>query len=1286
MLFFIPITSRNRIVFVLFFFLFSFGYSQEVQVDPQFNSYDDGLLGDGFDGTVRTLSIQNDGKLIVGGEFLNYNGSTTPYLCRLQTDGSKDLGFNLGAAFNGKIYASVIQADGKIIVAGAFTTYNGIPAGRLVRLNPDGSRDVSFDTTIAVSSGTVYGLALQSDGKLIVVGSFTKYNGATANRIVRLNPNGELDTSFVTGTAATSTIDDVVIAPDGKIVLSGTFSAFNGNSNYPKLVRLNDDGSIDTAFSIGTGFDDTIEAIAVQTDGKIIVGGSFLNYNGTSQNRIVRLHTDGAIDSSFLSRTGFNDGVVQVIQVSTIGILVGGSFIDKYDTTAVNRLVLLNSNGTINSNFDIGTGPSSATIYSLCEFNDGFFVGGSFSVFDDLKQGKLAKISTTGELDSGYLTAGVGFDKAVEKVIPLTDGSFIAFGSFTQFNGNSINRIVKLSGKGELDTTFNPNQTGPDNTVKEILVQPNGKLLVAGNFTKFNGVSIKRLVRLNANGTIDASLNVGTGFNYMVYSIALQSDGKIIAAGSFTTYRGAAVNKVIRLLSNGDLDPSFTIGTNPNNTPNLVLLQPDGKVLVGGDFTVFNGVTSNKLVRLNSDGSFDPSFSVGTGFTGSIYTMTLQSDQKILVGGSLSKYDGQPIGKIIRLNINGTQDSSFNSGAGFSGGTVRTIVIQSNGRMLVGGSFSGSYNGTSVKRMLRLLPNGSYDSSFPIVLNGELKTLGLVPGGAFIGGNFNSVSGISKHRIAKLLFCQEGTVWDGATWSNGAPTIDKTVVFNANYDIMADAKACSCVVNSGKTLTVKNAATLELVSNYSGAGKLVFENNSSLYQTDDSVVNTGNIEFNRKTTPIRKSDYTYWSSPIAGQQLNLLAPDSPSDRFYSFDANSNNWRKESNSAIMMVGKGYIFQAPQTFSEAIPMVFESVFSGIPNNGLVSISIAKNGTPNLIGNPYPSAIDADAFIFENQNLLQGSLYFWTHNTPIANGQYTSDDYAVYTILGGVGTSAKSKGVNNEKPTGKIAAGQAFFVLGTNPQGGNAIFKNEMRLKGQNNLFFKNNVAQKRTTSSSIEKHRFWLNLSNPQGMFKQILIGYITGATNEKDVLFDGITIDGNEWLDFYSLNEGDKNTIQGRALPFDTKDKVTLGYRSKQEGNFTISLDDFDGLFANQNIFLEDKERAKIVDLKKGDYIFTTTKGTFDNRFVLRYENQNTIPEESTPEVKVVCQNKQIQISSSVDLIEEVRVYSLEGKLLFQADKLETKTQIIDSALWKSKILIILITLETGEIVIRKVVF
>jgi uncharacterized delta-60 repeat protein len=1284
MLQFFLIQREKAIAFALISLISLLGFSQEVQVDPKFNSYDDGLLGDGFDGTVRTLSLQNDGKLVVGGEFLNYNGITSTYLCRLQTDGSKDVGFNLGTGFNGKIHASVIQADGKIIVAGAFTKYNGTTVGRIVRLNSNGSRDTSFDTSIAAGSGTVYSLALQFDGKLIVGGSFTKYNGITVNRIARVLLNGDLDISFATGTGFTSTVENIAIASDGKIVVSGTFSSFNGNVTCPKLIRLNTDGTIDTSLSVGIGFDDAIEAIAVQPDGKIIVGGSFLNYNGSVQNRIVRLNTNGVVDSSFLSGTGFNNGVVHAIQVTSGGILVGGSFSDTYKTSDVNRLVLMNSNGTISSNFDIGSGPSSATIYTLCETSDSFFVGGSFSVFDDLKQGKLAKISTTGELDSGYLTAGVGFDKAIEKIIPLADRSYIAFGGFSQFNGNPMNKIAKLTANGELDTSFNFNQVGANNTVKEVLVQPDGKLLVAGNFTNYNGVATKRLVRLNIDGSLDTSFNVGTGFNYMVYSIVVQPDGKIIAAGSFTTYKGVAANNVIRLLPNGDLDSSFTIGISPNNTPNLVLLQPDGKVLIGGDFTTFNGVATNKLIRLNADGSVDSGFSVGTGFTGSIYTITLQSDNKILVGGSFTNYNGHAIGKIIRLNSNGSQDSAFNSFPGFSSYNVRSIVVQSNGRILVGGSFSGKYNGTPVKRMLRLLQDGTYDASFPITLNGEVKTICLVPQGAVIGGNFNSVLGISKHRIAKLLFCQEETVWDGTTWSNGAPTVDKAVVFNANDTILTDTKACSCVVNSGVTVTIATAATLELALNYSGTGKLVFESNSSLYQNDDLVVNTGIIKYKRKTTPVRKTDYTYWSSPVADQQLKSLSPDSPSSTFYSFDATANNWHNEPASTTMTLGKGYIFQAPTTFSEMTPSIFEATFAGIPNNGLITLPITNSKSPNLIGNPYPSAIDADAFILENQNVLQGSLYFWTHNSPIANGQYTSDDYAIYTILGGVGTAAKNSGINNTIPNGKIASGQAFFVLGNN-QPGRVVFKNAMRLKGENNLFFKSSNSQKTSIISNFEKHRFWLNLSNKEGAFKQILLGYATGATNGKDALFDGISLDSNQWLDFYSLNTGDKNSIQARALPFITSDLVPIGYRAKEEGNYTISLDNFDGFFTNQNIYLEDKELAKIFDLKKGDYSFSTAKGTFDNRFLLRYEIQDIIPEEVTAEVKIITRNNQIQIISSKELISKVSLYSIEGRLMYQADQLETKVQTIDAALWKSKVLIVQITLATGEIASRKVV-
>ncbi len=1285
MFYFFPKKLKKAMAFVLINFIFLVGYCQEVQVDPKFNSFDDGQLGDGFDATVRTLSLQKDGKLIVGGEFLNFNGRSTPYLCRLLGDGSMDSSFAIGSSCNGKVYSSIIQPDGKIILAGSFTSFNGVSVGRIIRLNVNGTRDTSFDVSVAASSGTIFGLALQPDLKIVVVGSFTKFNGVTANRIVRLLPNGDLDTSFVTGIGASSSVEDVAIAPDNKIVLSGTFSSFNGNTSCSKLVRLNSNGTIDNSFSIGTGFDTAIEAIAVQPDGKIIVGGSFLNYNGTTQNRILRLNSNGALDTSFVSGIGFSNGSVHTILVASTGILVGGNFTDQYNTNEVNRLVVLNPNGSMDANFNIGEGPATGTIYALAPSSDSFFVGGSFLVFDELKQGRLAKISFKGELDNEYLTAGVGFDKTVNKLIPLSNGSCIAFGSFTHFNGKLVNRIAKLNSDGELDTTFNPNQLGPDNTVKEVLVLPNGKLLVAGNFTNYNGSSSRRIVRLHPNGTVDSSFNIGAGFNSMVHSIALQNDAKIIAAGSFTSYKGTPIKKVVRLLPNGDLDTSFNIGTNPNDNPTLIVVQSNGKILVGGEFTTFNGVASNKLIQLNADGSVDTSFSIGAGFAGFVYAIALQNDGKILVGGSFSEYNGQSNKRIVRLNPNGSRDTSFNSGSGFSSGTVRTITVQTNGSILLGESFSSMYNGINVKRLLRLLPNGTYDSSFPILINGDVLSIVLVKGGALIGGNFNSISGISKHRIAKLLFCQEGTVWDGTNWSNGLPTVDKTVVFNANYNIESDMKMCSCVVNSGIRVEVKNSATVDLALNLSGKGKLIFENHSSLYQADDSILNTGLIEYLRKSTPMRKLDYTYWSSPVAGQQLKLLSPNSPSATFYSFNSQSNNWQNESTNVTMTPGKGYIFQAPQNFSGTIPSVFEVVFSGIPNNGIIVLPNIKTSNPVLIGNPYPSALSADAFILENQNVLQGSLYFWTHNTPIANGQYTSDDYAVYTIFGGVGTAAKNNGINNTVPNGKIASGQAFFALGAN-QLGAITFKNAMRLKGENDLFFKIRNTQKAATNPNFEQHRIWLNLSSKQGLFKQILLGYATGATNERDILFDGLSLDGNEWLDFYSLSNGDKNSIQARALPFDEKNTINIGYRAKQEGSFTISLDSFDGLFMNQSIYLEDLQETKIQDLKKGEYTFFTSKGTFDTRFQLRFQNKNAVPEKLQDEVQVITQNNQIQINSLKEAINKVVLYSLDGKQLYKVSELKTKTHLIEAAIWKSKALIIHIALETGAIVRRKVLF
>ena len=183
-------TKLLYFVVVLSIFIFNTVYCQEGIVDATFNTYDDGLLGDGFDSNVRTVSLQADGNLIVGGDFLNFNGAATPKLCRLLPDGSKDPSFVLGTGFTGNVYCTLLQPDGKIIVGGAFTSFNGSTANRLIRLNPDGSRDASFDTSIAASSGIIYSVAMQADGSLIVGGSFVNYNGVSASRIARILPNG----------------------------------------------------------------------------------------------------------------------------------------------------------------------------------------------------------------------------------------------------------------------------------------------------------------------------------------------------------------------------------------------------------------------------------------------------------------------------------------------------------------------------------------------------------------------------------------------------------------------------------------------------------------------------------------------------------------------------------------------------------------------------------------------------------------------------------------------------------------------------------------------------------------------------------------------------------------------------------------------------------------------------------------------------------------------------------------------------------------------------------------
>ncbi|MBF4488262.1 calcium-binding protein, partial [Flavobacterium sp. CSZ] len=306
---------------------------------------------------------------------------------------------------------------------------------------------------------------------------------------------------------------------------------------------------------------------------------------------------------------------------------------------------------------------------------------------------------------------------------------------------------------------------------------------------------------------------------------------------------------------------------------------------------------------------------------------------------------------------------------------------------------------------------------------------------------------------------------------------------------------------------------------------LIFENNSSLLQSNN-VTNTGNITYKRTARQIRQADFVYWSTPVKPQQLLKVSPDTKPDMFYYHHGSG--WIDADRNADMIVGKGYIIRGPETYSNTDKADYTASFIGVPNNGDIVGEPLTAGKYRLIGNPYPSALSIDKLI-QGNTVLNGTVYFWTHNTavtPVGNYDYNPNDYASYNLSGSVRTS-KAALTGNEKPSGYVAAGQAFFVSGR--LAGPVLYNNSMRFGGtNNNQFFKSSETSKET---SIEKNRIWLNMTSSKGTFKQLLIGYIEGASNAYENKFDGVSFDGNPYLDFYSMVNTTKLVIQGRALPF-----------------------------------------------------------------------------------------------------------------------------------------------------------
>jgi uncharacterized delta-60 repeat protein len=783
-------------------------------------------MGSGFDDSVETILVQSDGKLIFGGLFTTYKDMLRNRLVRLLSNGEVDDSFNLGTGFNNPVLTSLIQSDGKIIVGGIFTNYNGTTRNRIARLNTDGTYDTSFNIGTGFNS-VVRTVSLQTDGNVVVGGQFTSYQGTSGTnrtRLVRLLTNASFDTTFSTGAGFNSTVFTTSIQSDGKVIVGGQFTLYQGTTRN-RIVRLLTNGNFDTTFDIGTGFNSIVYTTSIQSDGKVIVGGQFTQYQGTTRNRIARLNTDGSYDTSFNIGGGFNS-ISLISSIQTDGkVVVGGQFTTYQSVSVVNRIIRLNTDGSIDTTFKLSFGHITGqnnesagfnnTVRSLLIQSDSkVVVGGDFDYLVGDSRNRLLPIlvrenfinNIDNTINNGEYEAfdiQNGFNNTILKLLKQPDGKVVVGGFFTEFQGTTRNRILRLNTDGSYDTSFDIG-TGFNNAVSAFNIQSDGKLIMGGSFTSYKGTSINRIIRLESNGTYDSTFNVGTGFNAAPETIEFQSDGKVIIGGIFTTYQGTTRNRIVRLLTNGTFDTTFNISTGFNSAVRTSLIQSDGKVIVGGQFTQYQGSTSNRIIRLNTDGSndvtfdigegfdnevriirkdskgrlilggdfnryyvlnilravqldtdgsIDTSFNIGTGFNSIVYTSVLQSDGKVIVGGQFTLYQGTTRNRIARLNTDASIDTTFNGvDAGFNGAPLGTSVIQSDGKIVLGGGFT-SYNGVTRNRIARLNTDGTYDTSFDIGtgFNQTPEAIALQSDGKIIvGGQFTSYQGTSRNRIARL--------------------------------------------------------------------------------------------------------------------------------------------------------------------------------------------------------------------------------------------------------------------------------------------------------------------------------------------------------------------------------------------------------------------------------------------------------------------------------------------------------------------------------------------------------
>lgn len=821
--------------------------AQTGQNDPNFNSADN-ISGQGANNDVSISVVQPDNKIIIAGAFTSYNGVTANKLTRLHPDGKKDKNFKVGTGTNGVINSIALQTDNKIIIAGDFNLYNNKVANKIARLNVNGTFDNSFNGGIGANS-PIQQVVNQSNDKVLVAGHFTTYNSVAVKGLVRLNKNGSLDNSFH-AILSDSLIDlqQIALQSDGKIIVAGLWRYDPDFYPYYTAIRLNADGSRDYSFQGSLTSSGDLHArivkIKFEADGNMLLAvqlrdaGSSVPYHGA----LLRFDQWG----NRIAMSGFFWITDLLVQQDGKIILVGLSdeewYILKRKVVRLTSDFLPDPTFLFNDENEYRTALECFINTASLQADEKIILGGHFFEVNGIVSNNIARLNTNGTIDNSF-NQHKGCDGTVLATAVQSNERIIIAGSFSRYNYEVANGIARLRRNGQLDPSFNAG-IGANGKINTVAIQSNGKILIGGKFTSFNGNDCHNIARLNTDGSFDASF-APAQTDGEVRKIKIHADGRIVLAGDFKNVNSEAAQGIARIYQSGKLDETFHSSIDLQYKSGVYdFAFAADQLYVGIIYKNNIGYTSKTdLLRLNDNGDQDTGFNIPTDEVYEIYSVALTNDGKPVVGG-LKEYPSSTLkGLLMQFNTDGTIDPSFEyrSAEYNLAGRIRAIQVLGNNKQIIGGDFDGH---------IQLIgADGRIDENFSGSAGNTVYTFAPVSNEKLIvGGVFSDCQSIVRNGVARIRaeITSEPAV---ASASSIAGAADEEIARVSVYPVPVSSEVTIKNLVPGSVFKIFNSigkemysgmATTELptieLSNYrNGIYFIVAEVNGKRYTTKFSV-------------------------------------------------------------------------------------------------------------------------------------------------------------------------------------------------------------------------------------------------------------------------------------------------------------------------------------------------------------------------------------------------------------------------------------------------------------------